>query len=344
MNDAYMPDTPRNRGDQDAPHTSPVTPGEDLRTIMINQASWGAIFAGVAVALVAQLILNMVGIGVGASTLNPGAGASENPTATGFSIVAAIWWTVAGVIAAMAGGYVSGRLSGKPKKSTAGWHGVTSWALTTLVVFYLLSSAVGGIIGGGYRAITGALGSVASTAGTAVQTAAPALSGVTDPFSSIEQALRGATRGNDAAALRDAATAAVRAALTGDEAKAGEARERAAQAIAKAQNIPVEEARTQVQQYERQYRQAVDQSKQKATQVADATAKVVSRGALFGSIALLLGAVAGWFGGRLGAVEPTVTDRLILNPIARDTAHERRTVSAMDSGGTRSTVEAGARR
>jgi hypothetical protein len=42
----------------------------------------------------------------------------------------------------------------------------------------------------------------------------------------------------------DAATAAVRAAVTGDQAKAEEARERAAQAMAKAQNVPVEQART----------------------------------------------------------------------------------------------------
>jgi CHASE3 domain sensor protein len=86
-----------------------------------------------------------------------------------------------------------------------------------------------------------------------------------------------------------------------------DARERAAQAIAKAQNVSIEEARKQVQQYEQQYRETVDQAKQKATQAADVAAKATSRGALFGSIALLLGAIAGWFGGRTGAVDPTIT-------------------------------------
>jgi hypothetical protein len=157
--------------------------------------------------------------------------------------------------------------------------------------------------------------------------AAPALSDVTDPFSSIEQSLRSATGGNDPAALRDAATAAIRAVVTGDQAKATEARERAAQALAKAQNIPVEEARTQIQQYEQQYRQAVEEAKQKATQVADTTTKAVSRGALFGSIALLLGAVAGWFGGRMGAVEPTITSGPGLSPLARGTIRHARTVA-----------------
>jgi uncharacterized membrane protein YdfJ with MMPL/SSD domain len=98
---------------------------------------------------------------------------------------------------------------------------------------------------------------------------------------------------------------------TGDQQKAQEARERAAQAIARAQDIPIEQARTQVQQYEQQYRQAADEAKRQATEVADATAKAVSRGALFGSISLLLGALAGWFGGRMGAVKPTITARVV---------------------------------
>ena len=41
--------------------------------------------------------------------------------------------------------------------------------------------------------------------------------------------------------------------------------------------------------------------------VADMAATVVSRGALFGFLALVLGALAGWFGGRSGEVKPTLT-------------------------------------
>jgi hypothetical protein len=211
---------------------------------------------------------------------------------------------------ALAGGYTAGRLVGVPNESTAGWHGLTTWALATLVVFYLTSSILGGILGGAYRGMTSVLGSVAgavtSTAQTAVQAAGPGLSHMTDPFSSIEQSLRNATPGNDPAALQDAAIAAMRAAVTGDQLQAAEAGERAAQAVARAQNISVEDARRQVQQYEQQYRQAVNQAKQQATQAADKAAKTVSGAALSGFISLLLGAIAAWFGGRFGTVEPTV--------------------------------------
>ncbi len=155
----YSAGTPRSRGGDDQPHVSPVTPAEDARTILINRISWGAVLAGVVVTLVSQLILNMIGIGVGAATIDPGTG--DNPSAMGFSMGAAIWWTLSGVIAALFGGYVAGRMAGRPKESTAGWHGVTSWAVTTLVIFYLLTSAIGGVIGGAYRTVTSALGGVA---------------------------------------------------------------------------------------------------------------------------------------------------------------------------------------
>jgi hypothetical protein len=304
-------DTPRDRGDRDAPHVSPVTPAEDARSVLLNRISWGAVLAGVVVALVAQLILNMIGIGVGASTLEPGAGADRNPSAQGLSIGAAIWWTVSGILAALAGGFTAGRLAGQPKESTAGWHGLTSWALTTLLVFWLLASTIGGVVGGAFTALRDVSGGVATTAGGAIQTAAqaaaPVLAGAGDPLAQLEQSVRGTMGGTDPAALRDAAVSAVRAAVTGDRAQAEQARTRAAEALAKAQNVPVEDARTQVQRYEEQYRQAIEAGKRQATEAAAVASRAASRGALTAAVALLLGAVAAWFGGRWGAIDPTIT-------------------------------------
>src|SRR6195952_147786 len=313
MADDLRPDTPRNRGDHDAPHMSPVTPTEDMRSIMLNRVSWAAVLAGVVVALVVQLLLNLLGLGLGAASFSPVS--NDNPSATTFSIGAGIWWTLSGILASFAGAYAAGRLSGKPKENTAAWHGLTSWALTTLVIFYLLSTTVGGVLGGAFNSLSSVAGGLARTTGGAVQTAgqtaAPSLTKVSDPFSSIEQSVRGASAGQDPAAAKDAAVTAVRAAITGDPAQAEGARNRAADALAKAQNIPPDQAKQQIQQYEQQYRQAADAAKQQAMQAAEATRKAVSRGALFGFFALLLGAVASWFGGRMGAVEPTLTG---LNP------------------------------
>src|SRR5262249_29011396 len=199
-------------------------------------------------------VFTLLGMRTGAATLEPCVG--DNPSATSLSIGAGIWFALSTILAALAGGYAAGRLAGVPRESTAGWHGLTAWALTTLVIFYLLGSTVGGILGGAYRGMTNALGSVGSAVGSAAETAAQiAVTQITDPFSFIEGSIRSTTSGNDPAALRDAAIAAVRAAVTGDRQQADEARERAAQVIARAQNISVEDGRKQVQQYEQQYRQ-----------------------------------------------------------------------------------------
>src|SRR5919112_2301082 len=156
------PTTPRNLGDKDAPHMSPVTPAEDARTIMLNRISWGAVLAGVVTALVTQLILNMLGIGVGVATLDPATG--DNPQASTFSIAAGIWWTLSGIIAAFLGGYAAGRLSGRPKESTTAWHGLTAWAFTTLLIFYLITTTLGSVVGGGFSTIGNVAGGLGQTA------------------------------------------------------------------------------------------------------------------------------------------------------------------------------------
>ncbi|TIX79823.1 MAG: PhnA-like protein, partial [Mesorhizobium sp.] len=60
------------------------TASDDAHTILLNKVSWGAIFAGVVVALVTQVLLTMLGAGIGIATLDPGTG--DNPEASTFSI------------------------------------------------------------------------------------------------------------------------------------------------------------------------------------------------------------------------------------------------------------------
>ncbi len=290
----YEPDTPRNRGISDAPHVSPVTPEEDVRTVMLNEVSWGAILVGVAIALVTQLLLNLLGVGVGVATLDPGT--ADNPDATAFSMAAGVWWVLSGVIAALVGGYAAGRLCGRPKESTAGWHGVAAWATTTLVIFYLLTSTLGAVAGGLYSTVVGTVGAASGAATEAA--GAQAQRGV-NPFAAIEAEIREAA-GGDTQAAQDAAVSAVQALLTGNQAEAEAARTKAAEAIADSQGISPEEARKRVDQYEQKYRA-------QATDVAEGATTAVSTGAFVAFIALLLGGIASWFGGRAGAVYPTLT-------------------------------------
>lgn len=137
---------------------------------------------------------------------------------------------------------------------------------------------------------------------TTATTAAQALSTATGSLGTIEQNIHQASGGNDPAALRDTAIAAVRAALTGDQAKAEDARVRAADALARAQNISVDQARQQVAQYEEQYRQAAAEVKRQATEAAQTAAKSLSVGAITAAIALVVGAIPAWISGAADTV------------------------------------------
>ena len=312
-------DTTRSRGDPDL-NLSPVSPADDARTILVNNVSWGGVLAGVVAGLVTQLILNMIGIGIGASTLNPMTG--DNPSASGFSIGAGIWWAVSGIIAAFIGGYIASRLSGRPKSSTGGWHGLTSWALTTLLIFYLLSTAVGSLVGGAFNTVSGAIGGMGHAVTSAAQTAVPALSQGTDPVAAMQQALSAPAANDTATSMKDATASLAKAMVTGDDAQVADAREHVAQAMAKSQNIPIDQARSRVSAYETQYHDKVAEAKQKAADAADVAAKAVSRGALLGSLALVLGALASWFGGKAGTVDPTVTAQFLRTTRMRATPAE----------------------
>ena len=269
-----------------------------------HNVSWGAIFAGVVLALVVELILSILGLGIGLATVDPGS--NGTPTASGLSLGAAIWWVLSGIIASALGGYIAGRLSGNPIRSTAGYHGLVSWGVTTMVIVFLLSSAVGGIVGGAFSAVTSTLGGAGHALGGAVQTvaqaAAPSLPAMNDPLSGIESQIRSASGGQDPAQLRDAATQAIKAAVTGDTSQQQQALDSAADALAKAESIPVDQARSQVQHYQQQYAQTVAQAKAKATEIADATAKTTSRAALMIVVSLVLGAIASIIGGCSGTI------------------------------------------
>ncbi|RYB07222.1 PhnA-like protein [Lichenibacterium ramalinae] len=269
-----------------------------------HRISWGAVFAGVVAGLVVQLLLSILGLGIGLATVDPAT--SGTPSASSLSIGAAVWWIVSGIVASAAGGFLAGRLSGKPGRMTNGYHGLVAWAATTLVVVFLLSSAVGSVFSGAFGAVSGIVGGaghlVGGTVQTAAQAVAPALPQIKDPLAGIEGQIKSATDVQDPAQLRDTAASAVRAALTGDAAQQQQASDKAAEALAKARGIPLDDAKAQVAQYRQQYQQAAAQAKAKATEIADATARTTSQASLAMVLALVLGAIAAAFGGRAGTM------------------------------------------
>ncbi|GGG13381.1 hypothetical protein GCM10010924_48170 [Rhizobium wenxiniae] len=265
--------------------------------VALYKISWGAVLAGVAIALAAQFLLNLLGVGIGAAVLDPTT--SDNPEASTFSIAGGIWFVLAGIVSAFIGGYIASRLSGRPNKSTGGFHGLTTWAVTTLVVLFMLTTSIGALIGGAFSGLSSVISGAGQSAATAVAASAPAISSANGPMAGIERQVRGST-GNDPKALQDAAVAAVQAAITGDQSAGEDARTRAADAVSRAQGIPVDQARLQVEQYEKTYHDNIEAAKKQAAEAADIAATTVATGAILGFLALALGAATSWFGGVSG--------------------------------------------
>jgi hypothetical protein len=293
---------------QDTVGTTPyreTVVADDRRTFLLNRVSWGAVLAGVAAALVVQLLLNMLGVGIGASSVTA-VDTASNPEASNFSLSAAIWWTISGVIASFVGGMVAGRLCGAAQTSTARWHGFVSWATTTLVIFWLITSTLSSIVGGTFNALGGAVSGAGRTAASAITGVAQNTDG-----NALEARVRQMVNPNDAQSVQDSVLAYARATVNGDQQAADAAKENAVQSLARAANVSPDDARARMDQAIQQYRQTVDQAKQKATEAAEATRKGVASAAIAGFVALVLGAVAAWFGGGMGTPTRVMADATI---------------------------------
>ncbi|MGI4742418.1 MAG: hypothetical protein ACRYG7_45250 [Janthinobacterium lividum] len=144
-------------------------PAHQLATTVLaagKRISWGAIFAGALLAIVLQLALSLLGLGIGLGTIDPLT--EQNPMA-GIGIGAALWWMVTLLGSLYLGATVASRLAGMPRPTDGLLHGLLTWAVVTMLTFYLLTTAVGRIIGG----VTGVAGRALSGVGSGLEAVAP---------------------------------------------------------------------------------------------------------------------------------------------------------------------------
>lgn len=269
----------------------------------LSHISWGSILAGVAVALSLQLLLNLLGIGIGASTINPKQGDTPG---SGLAIGAGIWFAISALISLFCGGWAAGRLSGDPDSKDGMLHGFTTWSLTTILTLVMLTSAVGGLIGGS----ASLLGKAASVGGQGAAAAAPMLSNLASQVAGITPQDLKQQVGEIASDPRFQSFATD---ILNNGQASPESRNNLVQLVAQKQNIPQQQADAEVIGWQQRLEQAKEQAGAKATDVADKAASGVAKTALWSFFALLLGAVAATFGGRLGSQvfsrRPGISDR-----------------------------------
>jgi hypothetical protein len=134
-----------------------------------SAASWPAIFAGAFVAASASLILLALGSGIGFASISPWP--NRGASITTFAITTAIWLIVTQWVASGLGGYIAGRLRTRWIgthvhevffRDTA--HGLVTWAVATVLVAVVATSAAMSGIGTGARAVTEGASAVAQGA------------------------------------------------------------------------------------------------------------------------------------------------------------------------------------
>lgn len=266
-----------------------------------RRISWSALFGGVVLALAIELLLSLLGAGIGLGTINVNAGST--PSASSFGIGAGLWWVISSCIALFAGGFASAWLAGNEIRFDGILHGLVTWGIATLITVYLLTTAIGGIIGGGFSAI----GSAASSVGGSVKDAAAPVAGSfglsPDMIKhQVDAYLRPADT-NPATmspqdAQKDVATNLVTYEQGGPDSQA--AKNRIIDVTAAQLKISREEASKKFDDAQAKIDQSVADAKQKAKQAADASASAASKTAFAIFVNLLLGAIAAAFGAAAG--------------------------------------------
>ncbi len=131
-----------------------------------RRVSWGAIFAGCVASAALMVLFTTFGIGIGAASFDP---LYDNDPASGMGIVSAIYVVVTQLIALGAGGFIASRLAGVPRTTSSVLHGVSVWAVTTVVFAY--ASVAGG--GAMFGAVSSAIGKTAGAIGSVSEAVLP---------------------------------------------------------------------------------------------------------------------------------------------------------------------------
>lgn len=114
---------------------------------LARRISWSAIFAGVAVTIAVSLLLALLGVGLGAGSVNP---LQESNPFEGLGKGAIIWTVLSGIVAFFAGGWTASFGSGwLSTRREALIYGATTWAVASILAVGLVTGTLGSLVSGG---------------------------------------------------------------------------------------------------------------------------------------------------------------------------------------------------
>ena len=289
-------------------------------TTPVRRTAWGAVMAGALVALMITLVFSLLFSGMGLQSIDP---ATDSSPLAGLGTSSVIAIIVTNLLALFAGGYVAGKLAGTPRRSDALLHGVLTWGVLTLATVFLLSSAVGRLVGG----VTSLVGSTASTVATVAQGAAQGaaaaapdsaqglenalnqIPGLNNVQQQVDQFLANAGVQNPEEASRQVIATLTNRVQAGESLTSPEAQEELSTVLANNSELTEQEIEQQVQAFSQQVEQTRQEVVQEVEQVTEQATDVAGTSFIWAAVGLLLGAVVAAFGALTGAPKDPVEAR-----------------------------------
>lgn len=182
VNDPIVDPPGRERVIEPAPVVAPLRTAtvlaEDDPEPVKNRVQWGPIIAGLLTALTLFLLLTVLGIGLGASVLDPANAGDEVGT------WAALWGAITALVSFLVGGWVAAKTSAVGGSFGGLMNGLMVGAAGLVLIVYLTTVGLGNLFG----TISANIGDIANLAGNVAQ-----VQGVT-PEEAQEEAQDAATQ------------------------------------------------------------------------------------------------------------------------------------------------------
>src|SRR5258708_3716769 len=124
---------------------SPFILEEKKMWIPFGKISWAAIFAGVLVITITQMLFSLLGMGIGISMVNP---LQDQYPVKNLDMATMIWWSATMLISLFLGGLTTGKMYQARSKTYLTWHGLLTWCSFTLFSFFILTTSIGVLISG----------------------------------------------------------------------------------------------------------------------------------------------------------------------------------------------------
>lgn len=253
-----------------------------------RRMSWGAILAGVVVALLSQFALETLGVAIGVGAIEPG----EETFGPDFTSAVVIWLAASVLISLFAGGLVTGKLAGTEDQLDGALQATVMMGVVTFVTFFLITTTASSALRGVTNLITDGLGFVGASAEDVSATVANAVTLRDETLDDIRAEA-------EELLADDASLTSLRITLDDyllDDEPGNDTRQAAIDALTTQTDLTRAEAEARLTEWENEFRQTVDQLAVETEEVAGDIADVVA--ATAGVIFMIL--VAGVFAAGAG--------------------------------------------